>query len=31
MTGTEPELFDAVPGDATHYTVQNGTLETCAR
>jgi DNA replication and repair protein RecF len=28
MTGTEPELFDAVPGGATRYVVANGTVET---
>jgi len=26
MTGTEPELFDAVPGDATRYRVADGKL-----
>jgi DNA replication and repair protein RecF len=28
MTGTEPELFDTVPGGATRYGVTNGTVET---
>ena len=27
MTGTEPGLFDAVPGDATHYVVAHGTID----
>ncbi|TGX52594.1 DNA replication/repair protein RecF [Sphingomonas gei] len=27
MTGTEPELFDTVPGAATRYRVTNGTIE----
>jgi DNA replication and repair protein RecF len=27
MTGTEPALFDAVPGEATRYGVANGTIE----
>lgn len=27
MTGTEPELFDAVPGDTTHYVVAHGTID----
>ncbi|AQR74319.1 DNA replication/repair protein RecF [Sphingomonas sp. LM7] len=27
MTGTEPELFDAVPGGATRYTVAHGTID----
>jgi DNA replication and repair protein RecF len=28
MTGTEPALFDAVPGNATHYHVASGAIET---
>lgn len=27
MTGTEPELFEAVPGGATRYTVDHGTID----
>lgn len=27
MTGTEPGLFDAVPGDTTHYVVAHGTID----
>jgi len=30
MTGTEPELFDAVPGDATRYRVADGAIEAAA-
>ncbi|MDV3457768.1 DNA replication/repair protein RecF [Sphingomonas sp. HF-S4] len=31
MTGTEPELFEAVPGGATRYTVTHGTIDEARR
>lgn len=31
MTGTEPELFEAVPGGATRYTVDHGTIDEARR